>query len=323
MDKYNWEMDEKTLNIYKNLERQIDRVFRHTRQGSYETRYRYKDGVKHFAKFMAETYKKQNLTKIENKHLAAYIEQMMECGYSNSYITTNLSAIRFFTDQYKDSSYIKSNKELGAISRGKDERIGPDRSWEYEEIKKMQELAIIEGQNRIADMIQIAVDHGFRIHEVIRLERVDLQKGLKEGSIKIKGKGGLVRKVPVQNRAHIEKLVEETPVRQAKIFVYENEKGHQVIEMVQQFIYSNRDKVRINEDEERGALTFHGLRHTYAQNRYQELRHNGKSAEEARKQVSLELGHFRVEITDIYLESRKKETVGDEKERGDEDDERK
>ena len=44
-------MDEKTLNIYKNLkDKQIS--FRHTRQGS-ETRYRYKDGVKHFAKFMA------------------------------------------------------------------------------------------------------------------------------------------------------------------------------------------------------------------------------------------------------------------------------
>lgn len=317
MDKYNWKMDEKTLNIYTNLERQIDRVFRHTRQGSYETRYRYKDGVKHFAKFMAETYKKQNLNKIENKHLESYIEQMMECGYSNSYITTNLSAIRFFIDQYKDSSYIKSNKEFGAIARNKNERIGPDRAWEPEEIKKMQKLAMIEGQARIADMIQIAVDHGFRIHEVIRLERVDLQKGLKEGSIKIKGKGGLVRKVPVQNRAHIEKLIETTPIRQAKIFVYENEKGHQVIEMAQQFIYKNRDKVQINENEDRGSLTFHGLRHTYAQNRYQELRHDDKNIKESRKQVSLELGHFRVEITDIYLKSRK-----DENEKGDGEDDR-
>ncbi|MGG7179460.1 hypothetical protein ACQPU1_17995 [Clostridium paraputrificum] len=62
-------MDEKTLNIYRNLSNQIDKVFRHTRQGSIKTRHRYEDGMNHFAKFLAETFKKQNLNKIENKHL--------------------------------------------------------------------------------------------------------------------------------------------------------------------------------------------------------------------------------------------------------------
>src|SRR5690554_6769857 len=93
MKKWEWKMDSKTESIYKNLVRQIDRVFKHTRQGSYESRYRYKDGVKHFAKFIAETYKKQNLNRIENKHLEEYAQQMREAEYSNSYITTNLAAI--------------------------------------------------------------------------------------------------------------------------------------------------------------------------------------------------------------------------------------
>lgn len=42
-DKWNFEMDEKTINIYRNLSNQIHKVFRHTRQGSIKTRYRYKD----------------------------------------------------------------------------------------------------------------------------------------------------------------------------------------------------------------------------------------------------------------------------------------
>jgi len=51
-------------------------IFRHTRQGSIKTRYRYKDGVNHFAKFLAVAYKKQNLNRIKVKHLEVYVEEM-------------------------------------------------------------------------------------------------------------------------------------------------------------------------------------------------------------------------------------------------------
>jgi len=44
------------------------------------------DGVKHFAKFLAEEFKKQNLNKIKAKHLIEYVEQMQEWGYSKSYV---------------------------------------------------------------------------------------------------------------------------------------------------------------------------------------------------------------------------------------------
>lgn len=112
-NKWNFEMDEKTENIYQNLCTQIDKVFRHTKQGSNETRYRYKDGVTHFAKFMAEAYKKQNLNRIRPIHLHDYVEQMQVSGYSKSYVATNLSAIRFFYDQInKDGRKLPSNKEL-------------------------------------------------------------------------------------------------------------------------------------------------------------------------------------------------------------------
>lgn len=294
-------MNEKEENIYKNLLKQIELRFRHTRQGSKETRYRYKDSLIHFAKFMAVVYKKQNLNKIENKHIEAYIEQMTEAGYSKSTISTNISAIRFFVDQIKDSSYIKSNKELGAVAKTYDEIIGEDRAWKPEEIKAMMEIAIDEGQERIADMIQLAAEHGFRIHEVIRLERVDLQRALKDDYIRVKGKGGLIRRIPVHNKGHLQKLIDRTTVRQAKIFVYEDEKGHQVIQKAQQFIIKHRDEVEIKDEGIKGVLTFHGLRYYYAQTRYAKLRHEGLSDLEARKKVSLELGHFRVYVTNIYL----------------------
>lgn len=207
--------------------------------------------------------------------------------------------------------YIKTNVELGAVAKTYNETIGPNRAWKYEEITKMQKIAIEKDQERIADMIQLAKDHGFRIHEVIRLERVDLQRALKDEHIIIKGKGGLARRVPVQNRDHLQKLIDKTSTRQAKIFVYEGEKGHQIIEKTQQFIYKNRVGVKIDDGSDRGELTFHGLRHFYCQNRYMELRHKGLSDEESRKIVSRELGHFRIQITDIYLNRRKDDDIDD------------
>lgn len=45
----------------------------------------------------------------------------------------------------------------------------------------------------------------------------------------------------------------------------------------------------------------HGLRHTYAQNRMDELMKLGYSRQQALETVSQELGHFRSHITEVYL----------------------
>lgn len=302
MDKY-WQLEGKSLRVYKNLEKQIEKVFRHSRQGSIKTRMRYKEGVKHFAKFVAETYNKQSLNNIRNSHLEAYVEQMQEARYSASYITTNLSAIRFFVDQIKDSNYIWNNERLGVVPRGSQERIGPTRSWTKNEVQKMQNIAREKDFDRIADMIKLGYLQGLRIHEITRLERVDLQRALRNGHLTVKGKGGLIRNVPVRNqesRDHIQKLYNQTEQRDWKVFVNENEKTHEVIKQVQNFIYNHREQVQEHTNN-RADITFHGLRHTYAQERYKELRELGKSNYDARLTIANELGHFRVEITNTYL----------------------
>ena len=93
------ELDNFNTKIYENLVPQVDKIFRHCNQGSIKTRYRYRDGVYHFCKFLAMAYRKQNLNNLSSKHLEGYVEQMKESGYSKSYLTTNLSTIHFFIDQ--------------------------------------------------------------------------------------------------------------------------------------------------------------------------------------------------------------------------------
>lgn len=47
----------------------------------------------------------------------------------------------------------------------------------------------------------------------------------------------------------------------------------------------------------------HGLRHNYAQNRMEELRSQGMGESAAKTTVSVEMGHFREDITDHYLKT--------------------
>lgn len=298
IDKYNWDLDDKTQNIYDNLCVQIEKVFRHCNQGSFKTRERYEDGVKNFAKFMADAFKKQNLKNIKAKHVYAYTEFMQEMGYSTSYVTTNLSSIRFFIDQNGgDSSKLPTNNKLGVISRSKEERIGDNKAWSPMEIEAFVKYASDVGQVRYGDMARLSSQMGLRIHEVCRLDKGHLRQALEEGKISIKGKGGLVRDIPVRDRTLIQKLYDNTK-RGEKVFITEGEQTHKVIKNIQMFINNNQDKFALDRDKQ---LTFHGLRHFYCQNRHKELMQNGLTDLQARKIVSRELGHYRVSITEIYL----------------------
>ena len=298
-DKWNFQMYDKTLNIYRNLSDQIEKVLRHTRQCSIKTRYRYEDGVNHFAKFLAGAFKKQNLNKIKAKHLEAYAEQMKESGYSKSYITTNLSAIRFFVDiKGGDSRKLPSNKELGVEHRTKADRIADNKAWAEGEVQRFINYSESVGKYRYADMVRMAYFFGLRIHEVARLDKSQLAKALNTGLLTVKRKGGLVRSIPLHNNELIERLYEETKAGE-KVFIDKDEKTHKVINNLQCFIYNHHKEFKINNDGKNRS--FHGLRHLYAQNRYRYFIEKGIDDYNARLKVSKLLGHFRVEITEIYL----------------------
>ena len=297
---YKWELDDKIQNIYDNLCSQVESVFKHCNQGSFKTRERYEDGVKNFAKFLADAFKKQNLNNIKPKHLYAYVEFMQDLGYSASYVTTNLSSIRFFYDQVGgDSSKLPSNNKLGVISRSKEERIGDDKAWKPMEIENFIRYAGDVGHIRYGQMARLSSQLGLRLHEVCRLDKGHLRQALKEGKITIKGKGGLIREIPVRDKFLIKELY-DTTARGEKVFINRGEQTHKVIKSLQMFIYNNQSKFALAGEKN---ITFHGLRHFYAQARYAELRQYGLTDLAARKIVSGELGHYRISITDIYLKS--------------------
>ena len=295
-----------THNIYLALVAQLDKLARHNRQGSYQTRSRYYEAMKRFCRFLAEVFHLQKLANISGKHLVAYVRYLQDNGKSASTIKTDLAAIRFFHDKMESAKYrLPDNSELGVVLEQR--RFGGvDRVWSNVEFNKMLGKAVAEDRDDIACALYLGRFAGLRIHEVCRIDTATAEKALRDGTITIKGKGGKVRTVPIEDeRVTIGlRLMLERTERGHKLFVPDGVPTDRAINNIQLFIIRHRDAVA--EPDRESYLTFHGLRHSYAAEKYKSLVESGMGELDAHFAVSRLLGHERADVTNIYLASVKK-----------------
>lgn len=287
-------------NHYLNLMAQVDKLHRHNRQGSYKTRARYYEAMQRFCRFLAEVFRLERLANIAPKHIYAYVAYLQEQEKSASTIKTDLSAIRFFHDLIPNARYaLPENTDLLLQSR----TFGNvDRSWSDGEFNRMLNAALTAGREDFVSVLYLGRFAGLRIHECFRIDTAAASKAVKEKALTIKGKGGLVRTVPLNDLLvqRLQRDLKETP-RGHKLFVADDQQTHEAIKKLQAFIWLYRSTVR--DPDSTRPMTFHGLRHTYAAEKYQSFIAAGKTPYEARKAVSGLLGHGRDDVTKIYLAS--------------------
>lgn len=289
------------LGLYLTLVSQLDKLARHNRQGSYRTKERYYEAFKRFCAFLADEYHLQKLENISGKHLSSYVLWMQESGKSASTIKTDLAAIRFFQDKMSRPKYrLPSNEEL-AVELERRRFGGADRTWSNAEFNKLLGKAMGEDRWDYILALYLGRFAGLRIHECFRIDTATAEDALRKNIITIKGKGGKVRTVPINEQISIalREQLKRTP-RGHKLLVLDNTPTHQAIHKLQFFIHAHREAFQ--EDTNR-PLTFHGLRHTYAAEQYQKLTEGGMSALGAHFAVSQLLGHERADVTNIYLAS--------------------
>ena len=242
---------------------------------------------------------------ISGKHLVSYVIYLQDTGKSPSTIKTDLAAIRFFHDKMSNPKYrLPTNDEL-AVELERRCFGGTDRTWSMTEFNKMLGKALANDRYDFILALYLARYAGLRIHECFRIDTATAERALRENAITIKGKGGKVRTVPINEQITIamRKQLERTP-RGHKLLVPDDMPTDRAINHLQFFIMKYRDEVR-DVDSDR-PMTFHGLRHTYAAEKYQELINRGRSALDAHFEVSRLLGHERPDVTNIYLASVKK-----------------
>ena len=293
-----------TKGIYCTLVTQLDKLARHNRQGSFRTKDRYYEAVKRFCAYLAVHYHLQKLENISGKHLVSYVLYLQEQGKSASTIKTDLSAIRFFHDKMSHPRYaLPDNEELGvALER---RRFGQqDRTWTNSEFGKLIGLAMAEEREDYILALYLARYAGLRIHECFRMDTAAAERALRENALTVKGKGGKVRIVPIEDdriTMMLQKLLDKV-ARGHKLLVPDGEPTDRAINGMQQFIIRNRDAICDPTAPDR-RITFHGLRHTYAAEKYTSLVSGGMTPLDAHFTVSRLLGHERPDVTDIYLAS--------------------
>ena len=295
-----------TKGIYHTLVTQLDKLARHNRQGSFRTKDRYYEAVKRFCAYLATHYHLQKLENISGKHLVSYVLYLQEQGKSASAVKTDLSAIRFFHDKMSQPRYtLPGNEELGvALER---RRCGQqDRTWTNPEVGKLIGRAMAEEREDYILALYLARYAGLRIHECFRMDTAAAEQALRENALTVKGKGGKVRTVPIEDERipmMLRKLLAQTE-RGHKLLVPDGMPTDRAINALELFIYRYRNEVSDKDSDRR--LSFHGLRHTYAAEQYTKLTEDGMSAIDAHYAVSRLLGHERADVTNIYLASVRK-----------------
>ena len=231
---------------------------------------------------------------------------LQDTGKSAGTVKTDLAAIRFFHDKMSRPKYtLPTNSELGVELERR--RFGQlDRTWSGPEFNRLLGKAMAEDRDDFILALYLGRYAGLRIHECFRIDTAAVERAFRENALTVKGKGGKVRIVPIEDERipmMLKRLLARTE-RGHKLLVPDGIPTDHAINALELFIYRHRNEISDEGSDRR--LTFHGLRHTYAAEKYTRLTEGGMSAIDAHYAVSRLLGHERADVTDIYLASVRK-----------------
>jgi site-specific recombinase XerD len=225
-------LSEREEKIYNNLVCQINKINRHNRQGSYQTKRRYYSAVKTFCRFLASEFRLEKFVNLKDKHINAYITNMQERGLKASTIKTNLAAIRFYHDKSGSKNRLSGN-EIYDLQKRK--FGGVNRTWKDSEFRAYIELLDKKGRERDKCIAILGRREALRIHEACRLTRNDAEKAITTGKLTVKGKGGKIRVIPIseESKQALNEYIRNMNIeRGQKLFVKEDEKTHLVIKHI-------------------------------------------------------------------------------------------
>lgn len=297
--------------VYKNLLAQVDSLYKHSNELSFKTRARYFEATKRFCKFLADNFRLQNFKNVDDRHFKAYVEHLKENNAAAT-IQSDLSGIRYFHRKSGSKNRLSQNKKLNLPKRSTGKE---DHSFLKTEIDNMRRLAVTQGRQDVVIAIDFTEKFGLRLEEVCTLRVEYFMSALKTGQLVIKGKGGQTRSIDLneKQRSIITKYLDYARCsgRYPKDYLVSSSEKNGVKRekrSLQNWMSYNRkyfiveNRADLSEDGKKKrteTVSWHGLRHTYAQRTYEnELKERPRRA---RKIVSENLGHHRTEVTRIYL----------------------
>ena len=272
------------------------------RDGSHNTQADRKRSLALAARQLREAgFRQMKASSLKGKHVQALLERWQGEGLSSGTIKNRLSHLRWWAEKIGKAGILPAdNTQLGVAERRY-----------VTNISKAQELGT--GLEQVTDAhvrmsLQLQAAFGLRREEAIKFQPSYADRG---DHIALKGswtKGGRERTVPITTTEQRDALHAAHRLAGTGSLIPANKTYIQ-----QRHVYDGQCKAA-------GLSHMHGLRHQYAQSRYETLTGRpppaagGPLATElsptqriedrhARQTISRELGHERVQITAIYLGS--------------------
>lgn len=283
------------------LARDLKRICRHNRDGSYITQKNRENMLLLCARDL-ETLgiKAANAHSIKPKYAQRLVPFWKEQGVSDATIANRLCAMRYWAEAVNKASVIpRTNAELGIERRNQSQENKAQRL----DLEKVNALPC--PRMRLACRLMSAF--GLRMEEALKFNASFADKG---DFIALKAswcKGGRAREIPLTMTQRQRALLDEVKALCGSGSLIPDDASY--IQHRKAFEYQTWQA---------GMQNLHGLRHNYAQVRYKALTgwecpkrggtaHNALTDEqraidkEVRLQISEELGHSRIDITKTYL----------------------
>jgi site-specific recombinase XerC len=285
----------------KDLNYQLKELCRRNRDGGYATQAGRGRMLDLIATQLHELgYRGMRPTSLKPKHVDALVSHWREQGISIGTQKNRLSAIRWWADKVNKQSVVARDNEAYGIGA----RTFIARESKAQTLDEAKLARIEDAYVRMSVRLQAAF--GLRREEAIKFNPSYAIRG---NHIALKAswtKGGRARTIPITNG------YQHVVLREAKALA----KGGSLIPAHLKYVQQQHRYDR--QTRQAGLRKLHGLRHDYAQRRYQQLTgwncpaRGGPASktltpeqraidEEARLTISQELGHGRESITAVYL----------------------
>lgn len=287
----------------RDLNYQLKQLCRHNREGSYATRSNREHQLTQIADQLHELgFRRMAKHSLKPKHVEALVKLWQSQQLSPGTIKNRMSNLRWWARAVNKQNVIARSNEFYGI---------PDREFSVSSGHTKARTLEPDKLDQIKDpyvtmSLKLQAAFGLRREEALKIRPRQADQGDTLCLQASWTKGGKERTIPIRTDEQRQLLEQAKQLAGAGALI----PGHQ--QYIQQLRIYERQTANA------GLSKMHGLRHSYAQNRYQELtgweapNRGGPNSQQltpeqkeldkaARLQISRELGHEREQITAVYL----------------------
>ncbi len=285
----------------RDLNYQLKMLCKHSHEGSFETRVGRERQLSAIANQLHDMgFRQLKATSLKQKHIQALVDQWLDQKLSPGTIKNRMSCLRWWAEKVNRRAVVAGANDFYGIP---DRQFVSDTS-KAKDLKRDQLVLVKDEYVRMSLRLQQAF--GLRREEALKIQPRWADRG---DHLQLKAswtKGGRERAVPIRTQEQRALLEQAKRLAGLGSLIA---RGRQYIEQLR--IYERHTA-------NAGLSKMHGLRHAYAQQRYQDLTgwaspHAGGPSKEqltgaqrqvdqqARLTISAELGHVRAQITAVYI----------------------